>query len=207
MKTHPLFLNGAWVNSNHSVKVVNPATGQSIAHVATVDRARVAQAIHDAHEAFQAWRKQPGKARGEFLHTIADALQGRSAEVARTITIENGKPLAQSEAEVAMSVDHLHWFAEEARRTYGRVIPHQVDGKRHLAIKTPLGVVGAISPWNFPLVLAVRKIAPALAAGCTAILKPARQTPLCALAFAECVDSAKLPKAVFQLVLGSASEI
>src|SRR5579862_1025943 len=207
MKTAPLFLNGAWVASDPAVKVINPATGQELAQVTTIDRARVAQAVRDAHAAFLHWRKQTGKARGEFLQKVAAELERRAGEIARTMTQENGKPLAQSQAEVAMSVDHLRWFAEEARRTYGRVIPQQVTGKRHLAIKTPLGVVGAISPWNFPLVLAVRKIAPALAAGCTVILKPARQTPLCALAFAECVEAAQLPKGVFQLVLGSASEI
>src|SRR4029434_2630966 len=103
-----------------------------------------------------------------------------------------------------MRIEHLRWFAEEARRAYGRVVPHQVDRKRHLVIKSPMGVVGAISPWNFPLVLAVRKVAPALAAGCTVVLKPASATPLCAVAFAECVEGAKLPKGVFQLVLGSA---
>ena len=106
-----------------------------------------------------------------------------------------------------MSVDHLRWFAQEARRIYGRTIPHQVRGKRHLVIKTPVGVVAAISPWNFPLVLALRKVAPALAAGCTVVLKPASATPLCALALAECIDAAKLPAGVFQLVLGRAAEI
>ena len=105
------------------------------------------------------------------------------------------------------TVDHLRWFAEEARRAYGRIVPNQVDGKRHLIIKSPMGVVGAISPWNFPLILAVRKVAPALAAGCTVVLKPASQTPICAAIFAECVDAAKLPKGVFQLVVGKASEI
>src|SRR5207248_1538891 len=114
---------------------------------------------------------------------------------------------AQSQAEVGMTIDHLRWFAEEARRSYGRIIPQQVEGKRHLVVKTPIGVVAAISPWNFPLVLAVRKVAPALAAGCTVVLKPARQTPLCTVLFAECVEAAKLPKGVFQLVVGAASEI
>src|SRR5205807_9467207 len=115
-----------------------------------------------------------------------------------------GKPLSQSQTEVAMTVDHLRWFGEEARRSYGRIVPHQVEGKRHLVLKSPIGVVAAISPWNFPLVLAVRKVAPALAAGCTVILKPASKTPLCASVFAECVDAVKLPRGVFQLVAGSA---
>ena len=107
-----------------------------------------------------------------------------------------------------MSVDHLRWFAEEGRRAYGRVIPHQAAGKRNLVIKSPVGVVGAISPWNFPLVLAVRKVAPALAAGCPVVLKPASQTPLCAaLALAECAAKAKLPAGVLQVIPGSARMI
>ena len=118
--------------------------------------------------------------------------------------MKNNSPASKCFCEVAMSVDHLRWFAEEARRAYGRVIPPQVEGKRHLTVKRPVGVVGAISPWNFPLVLAVRKIAPALAAGCPVVLKPASQTPLCALLFAECCHAAKVPPGVFQVVLGSA---
>ena len=172
-----------------------------------VGREEVARAIKDAHEAFQSWRQVPGKKRGEWLHKLAAELQRRGDEIARLITLENGKPIAQSQGEIAMSLDHLTWFAEEARRGYGRIIPPQVEGKRHLVVKTPIGVVGAISPWNFPLVLALRKVAPALAAGCTVVLKPASKTPMCAAAFAECVHSVKLPKGVFQLVAGSASEI
>jgi succinate-semialdehyde dehydrogenase/glutarate-semialdehyde dehydrogenase len=153
------------------------------------------------------WRRLTGKVRGEYLKKIADELERRRDEIARMITLENGKPLAQSLGEIAMSVDHLHWFAEEARRAYGRIVPHQADGKRHLVIKTPIGVVAAISPWNFPLVLAVRKVAPALAAGCPVVLKPASATPLCAVAFAECVEAAQLPQGAFQLVAGKAAEI
>ncbi|MDB6023593.1 MAG: gabD [Pedosphaera sp.] len=207
MKSHPLYLNGQWVQTQGVIRVTNPATGEPFAEVCTVERAAVAQAITAAQAAFQGWRSLTGKARGEYLKKIADELERRRDEIARTITLENGKPLAQSLGEVAMSVDHLRWFAEEARRAYGRMVPHQVDGKRHLIIKAPVGVVGAISPWNFPLVLAVRKIAPALAAGCPVILKPASATPLCAVAFAECAEAAKLPPGVFQLVAGRASEI
>ncbi|HKQ73652.1 MAG TPA: NAD-dependent succinate-semialdehyde dehydrogenase [Blastocatellia bacterium] len=207
MKTYPIYLNGEWYVSSPFQQVLNPATGEMIAQVSTIDRARVAQAINDAHEAFQSWRKLTGKARGLFLHAIADEMENRSAEIARTMTLENGKPLAQSQTEVAFAVDHLRWFAEEARRAYGRVVPHQMDGKRHMVIKSPMGVVGAITPWNFPLVLGVRKAAPALAAGNTVILKPAEQTPLSAIALAECVAAAGLPKGVFQVVLGDAPEI
>ena len=207
MKTYPLYLAGEWITTERSNPIVNPATGEAFAAMSTIDRAQVAKSLESAAEAFKGWRKLPGKARGTYLQRIADHLEQRSEEVARTITQENGKPLQQSLGEVALAVDHLRWFGEEAKRTYGRVVPNQVEGKRHLVIKTPIGVVGAISPWNFPLVLAVRKIAPALAAGCTVVLKPASQTPLCAVAFAECVNSAELPKSTFQLVAGASAEI
>jgi succinate-semialdehyde dehydrogenase/glutarate-semialdehyde dehydrogenase len=207
MNTYPLYLNGELVTTESTITVSNPATGEAFARVSTIDRGRVGQALKDAHVAFKEWRKLTGKARGDFLHKIAAELERRRDEIAQLITMENGKPLAQSLGEVGMSVDHLRWFAEEARRGYGRIVPNQVENKRHLVIKTPIGVAGAISPWNFPLVLAVRKVAPALAAGCTVVLKPAKQTPLCAVAFAECVHAAGLPKGVFQLVAGSAAEI
>ena len=207
MKTFPVYLNGDWVQTRETIKVVNPATGEAFADVSVIGRAEVAKAIERAHEAFLAWRKQTGRSRGEFLQKIANELERRKDEVAQTITLENGKPLGQSKAELALSIDHLRWFAEEARRAYGRVVPHQVEGKRHLVIKSPMGVVGAISPWNFPLLLSVRKVAPALAAGCTVILKPASATPLCCVAFAECVHAAQLPANAFQLVTGKASEI
>lgn len=207
MKAKPLYLNGEWVVNSPFIEVYNPANGELLGSVSTVERVTVAQAIQDAHTAFQGWRKQTGKARGAFLHRIAEVLEKRSTDIARTISLENGKPLAQSVGEVAMTVDHLRWFAEEARRAYGRIVPAQVDGKRHMIIKAPLGVVGAISPWNFPLVLGIRKVAPALAAGCTVILKPSELTPLSTLAFAECVAEAKLPAGVFQVVLGDAPAI
>ena len=207
MKTYPLYLNGELRVTDQSYAVRNPATGEVFARMSKVDRPAVTQALFDANVAFQSWRQIPGKTRGEWLHKIANELHRRREEVARLITLENGKPLTQSQGEVAMSVDHLRWFAEEARRVYGRVVPYQSEEKRHLVLKTPVGVVAAISPWNFPLVLAVRKIAPALAAGCTVVLKPASATPLCSVAFAECVDSVKPMPGVFQLVTGASEEI
>jgi succinate-semialdehyde dehydrogenase/glutarate-semialdehyde dehydrogenase len=201
------YLNGQWVGGGEPIEVVNPATGDVIAKIASVSREQVRKALDDAQAAFEGWRSLPAKARADYLLAVADNLNKRSDEVARLMTMENGKPLGQSKGEVAGSVDHLRWFAEECRRAYGRIIPNQVAGKRHLVIKSPVGVVGAIAPWNFPLILSVRKAAPALAAGCPTILKPASQTPLCNLAFAECVHDAKLPKGVFQLINGSASMI
>jgi succinate-semialdehyde dehydrogenase/glutarate-semialdehyde dehydrogenase len=163
MKAYSVYLNGRFVQGREEIDVINPATGEAFARMSRVSRTEVAQAIRDAAAAFDPWRRLTAKARGEWLHKIADEVNRRRDEIARIITTENGKPLAQSTGEVAMSIDHLHWFAEEARRGYGRLVPNWVENKRNLVIKSPLGVVGAISPWNFPLVLAVRKVAPALA--------------------------------------------
>ncbi len=207
MKTYPVYLNGEWLVTTDSVGVVNPASEDVIGRMSQVERRHVVQALEDAHKAFASWRQITGKGRAEILGRIADEVHRRREEIARIITLENGKPIAQSQGEVAMAEDHLRWFAEEARRVYGRVVPPQSESKRHLVIKTPVGVVAAISPWNFPLVLAVRKVAPALAAGCPVILKPAHQTPLSAVAFAECVHAAELPAGVFQLVAGNTAEI
>ncbi len=202
-----LYLNGRWGEPSNPLPVLNPATTDVFAQIGTVPRERVAQAIQDAAAAWPAWRNTPGRERGRYLWGIADVLQRRSEEIAHTITLENGKPLAQSRGEVAMTVDHLHWFAGEAQRAYGRVAPPQADGKRHLVLRTPIGVVGAIAPWNFPLVLAVRKVGAALAAGCPVVLKPASATPLSGVMLAEAVDEVKLPPGVFQLVVGRSTDI
>ena len=136
MKTHPLYLNGEFVTTEKQIAVKNPATGQVIAQMSAIDSVRLKKSVADAHAAFPAWRALTAKARGDYLHKIANELEKRRDEIARTITLENGKPLAQSAGELAMTLDHLHWFAEEARRGYGRIIPHQTDGKRNLVVKT-----------------------------------------------------------------------
>lgn len=202
-----VYLNGQWVSTGHELEVVNPADGQVFASVATVDRQQVKAALEAAHAAFPAWRALTAKERGAFLHRVADEVRRRGDEIARTITLENGKPLAQSKGEVGMTEDHLRWFAEEGRRAYGRMIPQQDGHKRNMVIKTPIGVVGAIAPWNFPLVLGVRKAAPALAAGCPVVLKPASKTPLSSVLLAECVEAAGIPAGVFQIVIGKAGMI
>ena len=203
----PIYLNGEWNDQGTPLEVTNPSTGEVFARVSTVDRAGTGQAIADAEAAWKDWRNLTGKKRGAYLHAIAGGIEKRADEIARTITLENGKPLAQGQGEVGMTVDHFRWFAEEAKRSYGRVIPNQLDGKCHLAIRQPVGVVGAIAPWNFPLVLAVRKVAPALAAGCPVLLKPASATPLNSVLLAEAVHEAEVPKGVFQLLVGNAREI
>ena len=203
----PIYLNGEWNDQGPPLDVINPSTGEVFAKVSTVDQAGTKQAIADAEAAWADWRNLTGKERGAYLHAIADGIEKRAEDIARTITLENGKPLAQGKGEVGMTVDHFRWFAEEAKRAYGRVIPNQLEDKRHLAIRQPVGVVGAIAPWNFPLVLAVRKVAPALAAGCPVLLKPASATPLNSVLLAEAVHEAQLPKGVFQLLVGNAREI
>jgi succinate-semialdehyde dehydrogenase/glutarate-semialdehyde dehydrogenase len=207
MKNHPLYLNGEFVESVPAWDVVNPASGEAFARISTIGRERLARALADAHEALAGWRGLTAKERGEFLRRIAAEVERRKDELAEIISRENGKPLAQSVSEVDATVDHLLWFAEEGRRAYGRLIPTQAGGKRNLVVKSPIGVVGAISPWNFPLMLSVRKVAPALAAGCTVVLKPARQTPLNCVAFAECAHAARLPKGVLQVVCGPSDQL
>lgn len=201
------YLNGRFIEPANLVDVINPATGKIFARMGTIDRATLRTALDDAQKSFPGWRKTAAKARGACLRKIADILERRKDEFARVMTQENGKPLAQSQGELAMTIDHLQWFAEEARRVYGRVVPPQQEGKRHLVLKSPVGVVGAIGPWNFPLVLGIRKVAPALAAGCPVILKPAAATPICNALFAEAVHEAGLPPGVFQMVVGPAREI
>ncbi len=180
-KVHKVYLGGKWIETGEEIHVKNPATGEAFASVAAVNRDHVREAFTAAQASYPAWRGLTAKERGTLLLRIADEVHKRADEIARIITLENGKPLAQSKGEMAMTEDHLRWFAEEGRRAYGRLIPHQVQGKRNMVVKTPIGVVGAIAPWNFPLVLAVRKAAPALAAGCPVVLKPSSQTPLSAL--------------------------
>jgi succinate-semialdehyde dehydrogenase / glutarate-semialdehyde dehydrogenase len=200
-------VRGQWVRSDNDFDVVNPANAQPFARVSAIDRSQLKDALRCAEQSLPAWRATTARERGLLLHRIADEIVRRKAEIARIITLENGKPLAQSEGELAMCEDQLRWFAEEGRRVYGRTIPPQVHGKRHLVVKTPIGTIGAIAPWNFPLSLAVRKIAPAMAAGCPVILKPASQTPLSAVLLAECMESAGVPIGVFQLTIGNASMI
>src|ERR1051325_8174038 len=137
METYRLYLNGQWAEPADAIDVVNPATGEPFARIGTVPRGRVRQALADAQQSWDGWRKLTALQRGDYLRKVAQTLEDRREEFARTITLENGKPIAQSRTEVAMSVDHLRWFAEEARRVYGRVIPNQVKGKRNMVIRVP----------------------------------------------------------------------
>lgn len=203
----PLYIAGEWVTGDDSFAVVDPGNGESVGRVFRGGRREAHTAVESAWHARSAWAAVPGRERGELLLRTADALEHRREEIATTVTRENGKPLSQSLAEVDGAIDHFRWFAGEARRGYGRIVPHQVPGKRHLVIRQPVGVVAAIAPWNFPLMLSARKVAPALAAGCPVVLKPATKTPLCAVMLAECLEEARVPPGVFHVVAGDTAAI
>ncbi len=204
-----LFIDGAWCEaaSGKKLAVTNPATEETIAEVSFGGGVDCQRAIAAASAAMKSWMKVTAYDRAKVLKKTADLMRERADTLARTMTMEQGKPLAEAKGEVLHSADTFDWFAEEGKRAYGQVIPQSNPTKRHITIKHPVGVVGAIGPWNFPITLQARKIAPALAAGCTIVCKPASQTPLSLIGVFECLIDAGLPKGVANLVIGSASEI
>ena len=175
-----MLIDGKWTaaEGGRTLAVVNPATEEVIAEVAYGGRADYRRAIEAAARAMPAWMKLTSWDRAKVLRKTGDLMRERADAIARTLTTEQGKPLAEAKAEVLHSADTFEWFAEEGKRAYGQVIPNSAPGKRHLTLKHPVGVVGAISPWNFPVTLQARKIAPALAVGCTIVSRPADETPL-----------------------------
>jgi succinate-semialdehyde dehydrogenase/glutarate-semialdehyde dehydrogenase len=191
---------GGWRETAASFGVDDPATGAEIARVADADTETIDAAIGAAHAAFPAWAATPAEGRAELLHRAQHLLLERTDQIARLLTRENGKPLSESRAEVAMSARFLSWHAEEAKRAYGRVVPASAKERRILVLRQPVGVVAAITPWNFPLSMVARKIAPAIAAGCTVILRPAKKTPLVAVELFEIFAEAGLPSGVANLV-------
>jgi succinate-semialdehyde dehydrogenase/glutarate-semialdehyde dehydrogenase len=206
---HKLYIDGQWrdADSGRTLAVTNPATEETAAEVAYGGRAETRRALEAAHRALPGWMKLTPYDRAKVLKKTADLMRDRADSIARTLTTEQGKPLPEAKAEVLHSADTFEWFAEEGKRAYGQVIPNSVAGKRHLTVKHPVGVVAGISPWNFPITLAVRKIAPSLAAGCTIVSKPASQTPVSLVRVFECLIEAGLPKGVANLVMGPAGEI
>lgn len=202
-----LYINGEWRDSDNKIDVINPATGEIIQAVATGGKAETQEAIASAKEAFKSWGQTTGNERSKYLSKAVQLMRERSGQLAETITRENGKPLAYAKSEVAGAIGFLEWYAEEAKRIYGDTIPASDPNKHLMVIKQPVGVCAAITPWNFPLSMITRKIAPALAAGCTVVLKPADVTPLSAIQVFECFHEAGLPKGVANLVIGPAEEI
>jgi succinate-semialdehyde dehydrogenase/glutarate-semialdehyde dehydrogenase len=206
-RTYGLYLNGEWQDApgGKTFSVRNPATGEELAKVADGGVAEARRAIEMAHAAFPAWSALTADKRAALLAKAAQLMYERSEELAKVLTQENGKPLAESRGEVASGASFFQWNAEEARRIYGEVVPTAANDRRVLTIKQPIGVVAAITPWNFPFSMVTRKLGPALAAGCTAVLRPARATPLVAIEIFKIMQEVGFPAGVANLVTGTDS--
>ena len=203
------YVDGAWVEGTGTggIDVDNPATGEIIGTVPKLGRAETRQAIDAAARAFPAWRARTAKERATVMRRWFDLMMANQDDLTNLMTIEQGKPLTESKGEVAYAASFLEWFGEEAKRVYGDTIPPHQPDKRIVVIKEPIGVVACITPWNFPLAMITRKAGPAIAAGCAVVLKPASQTPFSALALAELAERAGVPKGVFNVITGSATDI
>src|SRR5207248_9290842 len=171
------YVDGAWLQLRETIDVDNPATGEIIGTVPKMDRAETRVAIDAAARAFPEWKKRLAKGRATIMRRWFDLMMAHQDDLARLMTIEQGKPLTESKGEVAYAASFLEWFGEEAKRVYGDTIPQHQPDKRLIVTKEPIGVVACITPWNFPLAMITRKAGPAIAAGCTVVLKPASQTP------------------------------
>ncbi len=203
------YINGEWTaaDGGETTPVTNPATGEVLAEVARCGQAETRRAIEAAVQAQVEWRQKTAKQRTELLRAWFDLMMQNQEDLAQILTAEQGKPLAEARGEVAYGASFIEWFAEEAKRVYGDTIPQSDNDKRLVVVKQPIGVVACITPWNFPNAMLTRKIAPALAAGCTVVCKPANATPLSAFAFAELAARAGIPPGVINILAGKTSEI
>ncbi|MFB4391701.1 MULTISPECIES: NADP-dependent succinate-semialdehyde dehydrogenase [unclassified Pseudomonas] len=203
------FINGEWLDadSGQTIKVTNPATGEVIGSVPKMGAAETRRAIEAADKALPAWRALTAKERSNKLRRWFELMIENQDDLARLMTIEQGKPLAEAKGEIVYAASFIEWFAEEAKRVYGDTIPGHQPDKRLIVIKQPIGVTAAITPWNFPAAMITRKAGPALAAGCTMVLKPASQTPYSALALVELANRAGIPAGVLSVITGSAGEV
>ncbi|MDW6020386.1 NAD-dependent succinate-semialdehyde dehydrogenase [Mesorhizobium sp. BAC0120] len=202
-------IDGEWIqaDSGATIDVINPATSLKIGTVPRSGRAETLRAIEAADAAFRTWRKTSALERSKLLRALHDAIMDNQQPLAELLTTEQGKSLTESKGEIAISAAYVLWFAEEARRTYGQVVPSPWRDRRILVTREPTGVVAAITPWNFPSSMLSRKIGPALAAGCTAVIKPASQTPYSGIAWGVLCEEVGFPKGVVNVVTGSAGEI
>jgi succinate-semialdehyde dehydrogenase/glutarate-semialdehyde dehydrogenase len=203
------YINGQWVDADNgeTVAVTNPANGEIIAEVARCGTAETRRAIEAAADAFIEWRKRTAKERSACLRKWFNLMMDAQEDLAMILTLEQGKPLAEARGEVAYGANYIEWFAEEGKRMYGDTIPQPSNDKRIVCIKQPVGVVACITPWNFPNAMLTRKIAPALAAGCSVVCKPANATPLSAYAFVELAERAGIPPGVINMVTGDTAAI
>ncbi|WP_077214280.1 NAD-dependent succinate-semialdehyde dehydrogenase [Bacillus dakarensis] len=198
-----LYIDGQWRKSESEFNVYNPANGEVIGTAADGNKSDTKNAIEAAKTAFASWSKLTAYERSRYLYKAYEIMMERKEDLARLMTLEQGKPLKAARNEVQYGADFLLWYAEEAKRIYGEVIPAPRKDQRFIAIRQPVGVVGAITPWNYPISMITRKVAPALAAGCTVVLKPAEQTPLCAIEVFKVLADAGIPKGVVNLIPSS----
>jgi len=203
------YINGAWVDAADGAKIVvtNPSTGKKVGSVPSISAKECAAAVDAANAALPAWRATDAKTRANILRKWFDLCMAAQDDLGMILTTEQGKPLAEGKGEIAYGASFLEWFAEEAKRAYGDIIPATSADKRIMVLKQPVGVVAAITPWNFPCAMIARKVGAALAAGCTIVIKPASATPFTALAMAELAERAGVPKGVINVVNGSARVI
>ncbi len=204
-----MYINGKWVlaEGGATFDVINPADQSVVAKVANGAAPEIRRAVEAADAAFRGWSALAPKDRGRFLLAIQELMEARRDDLARLVTLENGKPFEEAKKEVQFSLGYFGWFAEEARRMTGEWIPSPQPGKRYWVFHQPIGPVAAVTPWNFPATMVTRKIAPALAAGCTVVLKPASATPLTALAIAKITEDAELPPGVFNVLTTNRSRL
>ncbi|MEN2426370.1 NADP-dependent succinate-semialdehyde dehydrogenase [Chromobacterium vaccinii] len=203
------YLDGQWLDadSGQSIAVLNPATGETVGQVPKMGAAEAERAVAAAARAFPAWKAKSAKERAAILRRWFDLIIAHQQDLAVILTSEQGKPLAEAKGEIAYGASYIEWYAEEAKRVYGDIVPGPAGDRRVLVTKEPIGVTAAITPWNFPSAMITRKAAPALAAGCTMVVRPASQTPLSALALAELAERAGIPPGVFSVITGGSSEI
>lgn len=201
------YLNGEWVGSKETIDVHNPADNKLLGTVPSLDAKITKETIDAAQDAYLLWKNLTAKERSDYLRKWFDLIIAHKTDLARIMTSEQGKPLKEAEGEVLYGASYVEWFAEEAKRVYGDTIPMSQKGKRIIVLKEPVGVCAAITPWNFPSAMITRKAAPALAAGCTIVVKPAAQTPFSAFALAELASRAGIPKGVFNVITGPARAI
>ena len=202
-----MYINGNWIKTDNVLEVKNPANGELVGTVSMVGKIETNQAIEAAHKAFPKWAALTGEERGGYLNKVAEKMSEQKEELAQLITLEMGKSIHNARYEVNSSISFFQWYAEEAKRVYGDVVTPTAANKRQKVIKQPIGVVGAITPWNFPLQMTARKLGPALAVGCTVILRPSREAPLSSVKLFEIFDAVGFPEGVVNLLVGGASDI
>src|SRR2546422_2365374 len=205
----PMYINGEWVFAEGGAPfdVITPADQSTVASVANGAKPEIERAVQAANAAFREWSVLAPKDRGRILLGVQELMEERRDELARLVTLENGKPVEEAKKEVQFPLGYFGWFAEEARRVSGEWIPSPTPGKRYWVLRQPIGPVAAVTPWNFPATMVTRKIAPALAAGCSVVLKPASATPLTALAIARITEVAGLPPGVFNVLTTNRSSL